>query len=208
MSNPFSYENKRVVVTGGATGVGAGLLEVLAEQDAAHVTVLDLKEPSGPAHDVPADATSPTRSRSTPPSPPSTVRSTCCSTTPASPTRMPPATVISGELPRAARAVGGPAAEDPRRWRDREHRLDRGRPVADAARHDQRGARPRWQLGVDPRVARLARPRYAAVRLLQGAGAGVHDALVAPDAAARRAHQQRVPGADRHARCSRTSARR
>ena len=48
MSNPFSYENKRVVVTGGATGVGAGLLEVLAEQGAAHVTVLDLKQPSGP----------------------------------------------------------------------------------------------------------------------------------------------------------------
>ncbi len=48
MSNPFSYENKRVVVTGGATGVGAGLLEVLAEQGAAHVTVLDLKEPTGP----------------------------------------------------------------------------------------------------------------------------------------------------------------
>ena len=51
MSNPFSYENKRVVVTGGATGVGAGLLEVLAEQDVEHVTVLDLKEPSGP-HDT------------------------------------------------------------------------------------------------------------------------------------------------------------
>jgi len=48
MSNPFSYENKRVVVTGAATGVGAGLLEVLAEQGAAHVTVLDLKEPTGP----------------------------------------------------------------------------------------------------------------------------------------------------------------
>lgn len=48
MSNPFSYENKRVVVTGGATGVGAGLLDVLAEQGAAHVTVLDLKQPTGP----------------------------------------------------------------------------------------------------------------------------------------------------------------
>jgi NAD(P)-dependent dehydrogenase (short-subunit alcohol dehydrogenase family) len=48
MTNPFSYENKRVVVTGGATGVGAGLLDVLAEQGAAHVTVLDLKEPTGP----------------------------------------------------------------------------------------------------------------------------------------------------------------
>ena len=48
MSNPFSYEDKRVVVTGAATGVGAGLLEVLAEQGAAHVTVVDVKAPSGP----------------------------------------------------------------------------------------------------------------------------------------------------------------
>ena len=48
MSNPFSYENKRVVVTGGATGVGAALLDVLAELGAAHVTVLDIKTPSGP----------------------------------------------------------------------------------------------------------------------------------------------------------------
>jgi NAD(P)-dependent dehydrogenase (short-subunit alcohol dehydrogenase family) len=48
MSNPFSYENKRVVVTGGATGVGAALLDVLAELGAAHVTVLDIKAPSGP----------------------------------------------------------------------------------------------------------------------------------------------------------------
>jgi NAD(P)-dependent dehydrogenase (short-subunit alcohol dehydrogenase family) len=50
MKHPFSYEGKRVVVTGGATGVGAALLEVLAEFEAAHVTVLDLKAPSGP-HD-------------------------------------------------------------------------------------------------------------------------------------------------------------
>ena len=48
MSNPFSYESKRVVVTGGATGVGAGLLDVLAEQNVEHVTVLDLKQPTGP----------------------------------------------------------------------------------------------------------------------------------------------------------------
>src|SRR3954465_6496072 len=48
MSNPFSYENKRVVVTGGATGVGAGLLEVLQEQGAPHLPALDLKGPSGP----------------------------------------------------------------------------------------------------------------------------------------------------------------
>jgi NAD(P)-dependent dehydrogenase (short-subunit alcohol dehydrogenase family) len=49
--HPFSYEGRRVVVTGGATGVGAALLDVLAEFDAAHVTVLDLKAPGGP-HDA------------------------------------------------------------------------------------------------------------------------------------------------------------
>ncbi len=87
MSNPFSYEDKRVVVTGGATGVGAGLLDVLAEQGAEHVTVLDLKEPTGP-HDDFISATSSDqaavdrRGRRA-----STGPSTCCSTTPASPTR-------------------------------------------------------------------------------------------------------------------------
>jgi NAD(P)-dependent dehydrogenase (short-subunit alcohol dehydrogenase family) len=50
MRNPFTYEGKRVVVTGAATGVGAGLLDVLAELGAAHVTVLDVKTPSGPNH--------------------------------------------------------------------------------------------------------------------------------------------------------------
>ena len=88
MSNPFSYENKRVVVTGGATGVGAGLLEVLAEQDVAHVTVLDIKA---------ADAARTRRSCRRDLSDKAAVDAadrrhrrtgrTCCSTTPASPTR-------------------------------------------------------------------------------------------------------------------------
>jgi NAD(P)-dependent dehydrogenase (short-subunit alcohol dehydrogenase family) len=51
MTHPFSYEGRRVVVTGGSRGVGAALLDVLAELDAAHVTVIDLNTPSG-AHDV------------------------------------------------------------------------------------------------------------------------------------------------------------
>ncbi len=51
MSHPFSYEGRRVVVTGGSRGVGASLLDVLAELDAAHVTVLDLNQPDGP-HDA------------------------------------------------------------------------------------------------------------------------------------------------------------
>ena len=48
MTNPFSYAGKRVVVTGAATGVGAALLDLLAEIGAPDVTVLDIKAPSGP----------------------------------------------------------------------------------------------------------------------------------------------------------------
>lgn len=48
MSNPFSYEGKRVVLTGGATGIGAALLELLAEIGAPEVTVVDIKAPEGP----------------------------------------------------------------------------------------------------------------------------------------------------------------
>lgn len=49
MANPFSYEGKRVVLSGAYSGVGAGLLELLDELGAEHITVIDLKEPSGPA---------------------------------------------------------------------------------------------------------------------------------------------------------------
>jgi NAD(P)-dependent dehydrogenase (short-subunit alcohol dehydrogenase family) len=48
MTNPFSYAGKRVVVTGAATGVGAALLDLLAEIGGPEVTVLDIKAPSGP----------------------------------------------------------------------------------------------------------------------------------------------------------------
>jgi len=47
----FDYSGKHVVVTGGATGVGAGLLDLLAELGKPKVTVLDIREPSGP-HDT------------------------------------------------------------------------------------------------------------------------------------------------------------
>jgi NAD(P)-dependent dehydrogenase (short-subunit alcohol dehydrogenase family) len=51
MTNPFSYADRRVVVTGGASGVGDALLGVLDELDVAHVTVLDVNEPRG-RHDA------------------------------------------------------------------------------------------------------------------------------------------------------------
>ena len=50
MTHPFSYQGRRVVVTGAARGVGAALLDVLAELDVAHVTALDMNAPSGPHH--------------------------------------------------------------------------------------------------------------------------------------------------------------
>lgn len=48
MGNPFSYAGKRVVVTGAATGVGAALLELLAEIGGPEVVVVDIKAPTGP----------------------------------------------------------------------------------------------------------------------------------------------------------------
>jgi NAD(P)-dependent dehydrogenase (short-subunit alcohol dehydrogenase family) len=50
VTNPFSYGDRRVVVTGGASGVGAALLDRLAELGATAVTVLDRAKPEGP-HD-------------------------------------------------------------------------------------------------------------------------------------------------------------
>lgn len=44
-----SYQSKHVVVTGGASGVGAALVEVLKECGAERVTVIDRHEPTGPA---------------------------------------------------------------------------------------------------------------------------------------------------------------
>jgi len=46
-SDLCSYEGKRVVITGGATGIGAALVDLLREHDVEHITVLDIKEPTG-----------------------------------------------------------------------------------------------------------------------------------------------------------------
>jgi NAD(P)-dependent dehydrogenase (short-subunit alcohol dehydrogenase family) len=51
VTHPFSYQDRRVVVTGASRGVGAALLDVLAELQVEHVTALDLNAPSG-SHDA------------------------------------------------------------------------------------------------------------------------------------------------------------
>ena len=48
MSHPFDYSNKRVVLTGAFSGVGAALLDVLAELGGPEVITLDIKQPEGP----------------------------------------------------------------------------------------------------------------------------------------------------------------
>jgi NAD(P)-dependent dehydrogenase (short-subunit alcohol dehydrogenase family) len=44
----LDYTGKRILVTGGATGVGAALLDLVAELGGSDVTVLDIKQPTGP----------------------------------------------------------------------------------------------------------------------------------------------------------------
>ncbi len=48
MSHCFDYSNKRVVITGAFSGVGAALLDVLAELGRPEVIALDIKQPEGP----------------------------------------------------------------------------------------------------------------------------------------------------------------
>ena len=47
MSHCFDYSNKRVVITGAFSGVGAALLDVLSELGGPEVIALDIKEPDG-----------------------------------------------------------------------------------------------------------------------------------------------------------------
>lgn len=48
MSHCFDYSNKRVVITGAFSGVGAALLDVLVSLGRPEVIALDIKEPGGP----------------------------------------------------------------------------------------------------------------------------------------------------------------
>lgn len=48
MSNPFNYTAKRVVVTGGASGIGDALLNLLVELGMPKVVVVDRQQPAAP----------------------------------------------------------------------------------------------------------------------------------------------------------------
>lgn len=48
MTHPFDYSDKRVVLTGAYSGVGAALLDLLVELGSPEVITLDLKKPDGP----------------------------------------------------------------------------------------------------------------------------------------------------------------
>jgi NAD(P)-dependent dehydrogenase (short-subunit alcohol dehydrogenase family) len=56
----INYENKTVVVTGAATGVGAALVDRLRAANAEHIIALDVKPCNGPVDEViPADLSDP-----------------------------------------------------------------------------------------------------------------------------------------------------
>jgi NAD(P)-dependent dehydrogenase (short-subunit alcohol dehydrogenase family) len=48
MKNPFSYQGKRVVITGAYSGVGAAAVELLSSLGASEIIALDIEEPKGP----------------------------------------------------------------------------------------------------------------------------------------------------------------
>ena len=60
LADLVGYAGKRVVLTGGASGLGAAAVELLAGSGCTDLTVLDVKEPTGPAtRFIPADMSDP-----------------------------------------------------------------------------------------------------------------------------------------------------
>ena len=51
MHNPFDYAGRRVVITGAYSGVGAALVELLAELGAPEIIALDVRRPEAPVHE-------------------------------------------------------------------------------------------------------------------------------------------------------------
>lgn len=60
LADLVGYAGKKVVLTGGASGLGAAAVELLAASGCTDLTVLDVKEPTGPAtRFIPADMSDP-----------------------------------------------------------------------------------------------------------------------------------------------------
>src|SRR6202048_1794399 len=59
MSGLISYEGKRVVVTGAASGVGAALVNILQGTGAAHITTIDVKPGGTVDQTIAADLSDP-----------------------------------------------------------------------------------------------------------------------------------------------------
>ena len=207
MTHPFSYRDRRVVVTGGSRGVGAALLDVLAELDVAHVTVLDLDPPGGPHDEFVAidlgdeHAVRPRSGRSTGPVHALFNNAGVADT-------QPPRRRALGQLPRAPHAVGGTARPHARGRRDRQHGVDRREPVAQARRRDRRGARPRCRPTGGSRRRQWFDEHAAAL----GQGPYNFSKEVVerytmrssrPTMRARCAHERGLPGPDRHAAAAR-----
>jgi Short-chain dehydrogenases of various substrate specificities len=199
MTDPFSYAGKRVVVTGAATGVGAALLDVLAEQDVTQVTVLDIKAPTGP-HDVFVETDLGHES---------SVDAAIAAI--AGPVdvlfnnagvadTMPAATVIAVNFLAVRKLSEALLDRIPEGGADREHRINGRRTVADARARAHRDPRTRW-LGhrARPRRSRARGARSPAVLPLEGTRAALHPAILTPDDPAGRPHQRGLPVTDRHA---------
>ncbi len=60
MSDLFSFSGKKVVLTGGTTGIGEAAVALMADLGCTDLTVLDIKEPTGPAtRFIPTDMSDP-----------------------------------------------------------------------------------------------------------------------------------------------------
>ena len=139
MSTPFSYQDKRVVVTGGTTGVGAALVDLLESLDVAHITVLDLKKPSGPVDTyLQVDLADPASIDAAIDAIEGPIDALFNNAGVAA--TLPGPTVMAVNylaLRHLSRAV---ARADPAGRRHRQHGVDRRRPVHDPARRDHRAA--------------------------------------------------------------------
>ena len=161
-------------LTGAYSGVGAALLELLDELGAEHITVIDLKEPSGPASRfVQADLSSEAAVDAAIDAIDGPVHALFNNAGVAG--TMPVNTVMAVNYLAVRQLTEGLRDRMAEGSADRDHRVDRRRPVGHEPRRDPGAARGR-RLG---RVAgvdrRASRPLHRRVLGVEGVHAGLHD---------------------------------